>query len=368
MNRIHCEDERATQGAATGHVAATPSAGSITGRKMKTYRCLLGSVLWACAILLLPGMASARCSGTVSTTPFSPAVVSINKNTPIGQVVASATVTLSVVCTAKDAGASSGWKMNYTPQAPLVATSLDQKTFATGMGGLGFRMYTNVGGLIAPTWYGTNGGDNFYPGGWGPGGLAPLNSTNTYTFKLDLVRTDTSLKAGTFSDSLVRFGYQFAGNDCPEGKECTRQFGNQTTTPVTFQFIDPTCAITTGTANQTVALDEARAMELPSIGSTARPKDFKVSFENCALATAVRMRMDGAPATPTVLANTGSAAGVGVQLLFKGNPLELNTTFEAGSSGSGSTLDVPFQARYFRTGGLTGGTVSSAVTITASYY
>lgn len=369
MNRIIFEDQVSADAVATDGPACVSQARRSSATRIRSGVSALGRYVALCALLSIPGAVFATCTGTVSTTPFSPASVTINKNTPVGQVVSSATVTLNVVCDGTSANGERGWRMNYTPQAPLVATSLGQGTFATSMAGLGFRMYTNVGGLIAPTSYGTNGGDNFYPGGWGPGGYAALISNTTYTFRLDLVRTDTSLKSGSFSDSLIRFGYQYwKSGYCPEGKDCTRQFGNQVTTPVDFQFVDPTCSITTGSANQTVVLDDAAATELPATGSTARPKDFNVSFDKCTAATAVRLRMDGTAAAPTVLANAGSAAGVGVQLLFKGAPLPLNTTFEVGNSGVNQTLDVPFQARYYRTGAITGGSVSSVATLTATYY
>lgn len=369
MNRIIFENQVAADAVATDDPARASQARRARAMRIGAGLSALGRYVALCALLSMPGAVFAKCTGTVSTTPFAPASVTINKNTPVGQVVSSATVTLNVVCDATSANGAKGWWMNYTPQAPLAATSLGQGTFATSMAGLGFRMYTNVGGLIAPTSYGTNGGDNFYPGGWGPNGYATLNSNTTYTFKLDLVRTDTSLKSGIFRDSLVRFGYQYAlGGYCPEGTICSRQFGDQVTTPVAFQFVDPTCSITAGTANQAVELDQAAATDLPAVGSAARPKDFNVAFENCAVATAVRLRIDGTAAAPSVLANTGSAAGVGVQLLFKGNPLALNTTFEAGNAGTGQTVDVPLQARYYRIGPITGGSVSSVATLTATYY
>ena len=164
MSRIIHEDLSPRRASATVGLAAAVRATRIRTSAM-------GAFLAMCAMLPMPGVVFAKCTGTVSTTPFSPASVTINKNTPVGQVVSSATVTLNVVCDATSSNGERGWRMNYTPQAPLVATSLGQGTFATSMAGLGFRMYTNVGGLIAPTSYGTNGGDNFYPGGWVPAGM-----------------------------------------------------------------------------------------------------------------------------------------------------------------------------------------------------
>ncbi|UBM08287.1 fimbrial protein [Cupriavidus metallidurans] len=328
--------------------------------------------LLSAMVLLSPLLAQATCSGNVSTSPFTPSNVVINKNTPVGQVVSSATVTLRVDCNPTGL-VGIGWEMNYTPQAPLVATSLGQGTFATTMPGLGFRLYSNVGTLISPTSYGTNGGDNFYPGGFGPYGAAAPSSSTTYTFRIDLVRTDTSLTSGTFSDSLIRFGYQDTGTSyCPEGGpspgSCTQQFGSEVTTPVTFSFQNPTCSLTAGTANQTVRLPTAKTTEFSAIGVTARPTNFNISLENCVQQTAVNMSLNGTINTlSTVLANTGSATGVGLQVVYSGSPMAFNTTYPMGNVGSSTSMNIPLTAQYYRTGAMTAGSVNGVATIMMIY-
>lgn len=145
--------------------------------------------------------------------------------------------------------ANYGWMMNYTPQMPIQSGQMILNAYGTSLPGLGYRMYMPDGTLIQPTSYGTNGGANFGPGYTFGGTVAqtPLTSTTSYQFKLDLVRTSTSLISGTFSDSLVRFGYQFFFNPnsgCPEGSTeppCTSQFGPEITTPVVFHFVNLTC-------------------------------------------------------------------------------------------------------------------------------
>ncbi len=159
-------------------------------------------------LMFTGGEVLANCSGVTSTSPFTPSVVKINKATPVGQVVSSAVVTLTVTCDATN-GVGGGWAMNYTPQSPIQTGQMVLNAYGTSMPGLGYQMFGTNGQLIKPTAYGTNGGDNFGPGGMGPGNMAALSSTSTYQFTLNLVRTSTALTSGTFSDSLVRFGYQF---------------------------------------------------------------------------------------------------------------------------------------------------------------
>lgn len=325
--------------------------------------CLLG-------LLAISGETWATCTGTTTTSPFTPAVVLINKNTPVGQVVSSATVTLNVTCNSTN-GVGRGWAMNYTPQAPINSSQMTLNAYGTSLAGLGYQMFGTNGQLIKPTTYGTNGGDNFGPGGMGPANLAGFTSTSTYQFKLDLVRTSTALTSGTFSDSLVRFGYQDGNYACPsaigQAGNCTTQFGNEITTPVVFHFVNPACTITTDTANQVVTLPKASTNDFASVGATAKPTDFKISLENCVAQTVVSMQLDGTTQSPTVLATSGSARGVGVQLLRNGTPVTFGQMMSIGNVGNATTMDIPLTARYYRTGAMSGGNVVSEAFIMMSY-
>ncbi|QNK00414.1 fimbrial protein [Dyella telluris] len=334
---------------------------------MRTLHKLGMRVLCVLGLLVIAGQALATCTGTTTTSPFTPAQVSINKNTPVGQVVSSATVTLTVTCNGSSA-VGNGWAMNYTPQAPLQSGQMVLNAYGTSMAGLGYQMFGTGGVLISPTTYGTNGGDNFGPSGMGPKHLAGLNSTSTYQFSLNLVRTSTSLTAGTFSDSLVRFGYQDGNYGCgPSLGTCTSQFGNEITTPVVFHFVNPACTITTDTANQVVSLPKASTADFAAVGAIAKPTNFKISLQDCVTQTIVSMQLDGNTQLPTVLSNTGTARGMGVQLTRNGAPVSFGQVMTIGNVGNATTMDIPFTAQYYRTGAMSGGTVLSAATITMSY-
>lgn len=330
-------------------------------------------------MFLASAQAHAACSGTTVTSPFLPSTVSISKTTGIGQVISSATITVTVTC--DDTGlrqpSITGWALNYTPQAPLVATSISQQTFATAMPGLGYRMYLPDGNLIAPTSYGTNGGDNFGANCMGPavGGVActmPLGaSTRSFRFRLDLVRTGTALTSGTFSDSLVRFGYQDSWTGSSGPGPGTIQFGEEMTSPVTFRFIAPSCKLSAGTANQVITLPRISASSLPTVGSTAGATRFGLNLENCVTQSIVTMNISGdATAVGSVLQNHGSAQGIGVQLLNggpAGTPLPLNTDVGMGNVGAATTMSIPLGVRYYRLGTVTPGTVDSVATVSFNY-
>ncbi len=322
----------------------------------------LGSPAWA------------SCSGSTSTSAFTPASVAISKNTGIGQVVASATVTVQVTCTtAGSYNASYGWRLNYTPTSPLVSTSIGQGTYATSMSGLGFRMYLPDGTLITPTTYGTNGGDNFGLNSSGSfcrgSGLSCKLTNNTYTFvfRIDLVRTATTLTSGTFSSSLVTFGFQ----DNYTGAGNGNLLGSETTSPVTFVFTTPSCTVTTSSASQAITLPSVLSSTFASVGSTAGASAFSVDLVNCITQTAVTMTVSGTVDTvQSVLKNTGTAQGIGVQLLnggAAGSALALNSAIAVGNVGAGTSMSIPMAAQYYRLGTVGAGSVVAVATVTLTY-
>ncbi|WP_157971339.1 fimbrial protein [Dyella sp. C9] len=136
---------------------------------------------------------------------------------------------------------------------------------------------------------------------------------------------------------------------------------------MTFEFVEPACSITTGTANQTVNLPKASVADFAATGTTAKPTNFTISLENCVTQTAVSMQLDGSTVAPTVLSSSGSAQGVGIQLVWNGAPVTLGQGLDIGNVGSNTTMDIPMTAQYYRTGAMTGGTVVSTATITMSY-
>ncbi|MBL5902945.1 fimbrial protein [Serratia fonticola] len=327
-------------------------------------------------MMVASGSVYATCTGTTVTSPFTPALVKINKNTSVGQVVSSATVTLTTTCNGSGASVgSTSWIFNYTPKSPLVSTSLGQGTFATGMSGLGYRMYDPSGKLVVPTSYGTNGGDNFGINGTGGTATVPFISTATFNFRIELVRTDVSLTSGTFSSSLMDFGYQNGGGygNCPEGTtvaKCTTQFGSETTSPVVFQFVPPMCTVASDSQTLTVKLPPINASQMNvAVGTTAQDTAFNLNLIDCISQSGITMTMNGTISTlSSVLKNTGSATGVNVQILHSGSPITMNSPINVGNTNSDTAYTIPLTARYYQsTASTMPGSVSTTSTITLTY-
>jgi type 1 fimbria pilin len=130
-----------------------------------------------------------------------------------------------------------------------------------------------------------------------------------------------------------------------------------------------TPACTPNTKSVTVALDPIKSGQLTAIGSVAAPKRFELTL-NCTAPTAVSVQLDynGTPSNiPGVLSSTGSAKGVGVQVLDRNmKPVPFGAKLAQGTSSNG-LMSIPFVGQYYRTGTVTPGTLYATAGFTFSY-
>ncbi len=131
------------------------------------------------------------------------------------------------------------------------------------------------------------------------------------------------------------------------------------------------CSVTTTAI--TVPMGEVSRSAFTGIGSTAATRDFTIPLD-CDASTNIRLQLDGTIASgqPTVLALTASASppeatGVGIQVLYAGNPIQMGTPIAIGTTASVGPYDIPLQARYYQTGSVTAGPANSTATFTITY-
>ncbi|WP_241627649.1 fimbrial protein, partial [Rosenbergiella epipactidis] len=104
----------------------------------------------------------------------------------------------------------------------------------------------------------------------------------------------------------------------------------------------------------------------------ANTKKFSIPLD-CSAGTKVALQMDGnvQNATQGVIklnSGSGSATGVGIQLLYNNAPLQLSTPIDAGSTSSDGEYDIPLQARYYQiASNITPGTANGTATFTLTY-
>jgi type 1 fimbria pilin len=130
------------------------------------------------------------------------------------------------------------------------------------------------------------------------------------------------------------------------------------------------CSLQTTAIN--VDLDAVDTRSLTRVGATARPKVFNLGL-NCDPNANINVRIDGTQDPDTTTAgvlqinNTGTARGIGIQLLYNGSPFSLNTRTALKTSAGGAEL-LPFTAQYYQTrASVTPGNLSAAATLTITY-
>lgn len=104
----------------------------------------------------------------------------------------------------------------------------------------------------------------------------------------------------------------------------------------------------------------------------ANTRSFTVPL-NCNAGTRVNVQIDGSAqnASQGVLnltGGSGSASGVGIQLLYNGSPLPLATPILTGTASSEGAYSIPLQARYYQTSSnITPGAANASATFTLTY-
>lgn len=138
-----------------------------------------------------------------------------------------------------------------------------------------------------------------------------------------------------------------------------------------FQPTVPSCTVSTETL--TVQMGDVQKTVFTGKGATSPDKGFNLSL-HCNANTKVYTTISGTADTSNtqgVLAlatGTGAATGVGVQIIYSNQPVQLGTLMHLQDVITESDISVPFQARYYQTGSsVTGGQANSTATFTMTY-
>ncbi|MBU8977442.1 type 1 fimbrial protein [Lysobacter sp. MMG2] len=213
-----------------------------------------------------------------------------------------------------------------------------------------------------------------------PGGYFPQMSdrsgaswvvNSSALVRIDLVKTGPitgGSLSGPFAYSTLKF---FDGTSF---NHTVYQFSGSV--PVVLK--NPTCAVTT--PDVVVNLDQARIGDFATVGTTLKEKDFKVSLACSGGTAGTKTEVDMSLADRTTPANVSqylsltsasTASGVALQIVRNGSAISFNPTvnkFKVQDVLPGnSTVDIPFKARYVRTGTITPGKVQGIAVFTMDY-
>ncbi|MBL5825954.1 fimbrial protein [Serratia fonticola] len=133
------------------------------------------------------------------------------------------------------------------------------------------------------------------------------------------------------------------------------------------------CAVTTPTVS--VPMGTVHRVQFKGVGSTVGNASFSIGM-NCDTAISPTVTFSGmpdsnAPGTVLELNNLGggtTASGVGVQMVYKGTPVTLNSAVSLGTTTSAGLLTMDLNARYYQTASvITGGEANATAYFTIDY-
>ena len=313
------------------------------------FRRLIGTGAMLVAVALFaPGQARANCSldrgnspGTYSVSV--PETIINDPNISIGSVLYTSLPTginhqVNFSCN----GSGNRWGLdNNVGNTP--ATNVN--TFPIGASGVSYRVLQSGSYIYPYPYFSLDSGNSWYE-----------NDAVT----IELVKTGPIADGTTIQGSLADFK---AGKTGGSIVDAVINLAGAVT------FTAPACQVTT--SNIIVTLPTVTSQAFSGVNSVTGTTPFQIKL-TCSSGATLRMTLD--TATPVagktgVIAPSGGASGVGVQLLDSSGvtPVQFGTVKTIGATPTGQ-LSINYFARYYQTGSTVGaGLLSATATFTLSY-
>jgi type 1 fimbria pilin len=192
-------------------------------------------------------------------------------------------------------------------------------------------------------------------------GTFPMRAPNI-TLEIVKVRENGDDVFSSIS-GLLASSWTHGGGDVFFGTVRVRLAVNAAPTP-------PTCTV--DTPGISIPLGDVQASSLATVGATSPISPTQNVVLSCMGSPSVSMTLQGSQASgapDSVLAlkqEASVAKGIGVQLLYRNNPLAINTSLNLTTAAPGK-LNVPIAARYYRIGDMEAGLANAAATLRFTY-
>lgn len=358
-----------------------------------------------CCLIVAAGLFSMTANATNCTVPATqinfPGPVKLDNRVAIGALLTQwIPVTVSASCT-KDS--QYAWQVSHR-----IYTTLGQIALTVNDGGVTYNVYnTGTPGVgIAVGFVNVDKGgvwENMTSSGKNTALTVPDNTLSTVTmitntppaYVMTLTYKAILVKIATVNSGTVILGplqvvnyysvwyYKVYSNSDWASSQSGAVTSNLSVAPVSIDSTPPTCTVTQASANQTVGLGYTGTDKFKGVGTTVGKTPFSLNLQNCYNYPVVSLTLNGTAdgdlanaAENGVLASTGRASGIGVQILdnsASGNaaPIPLNAPWAAGTvkgSGVSDTMSIPLAARYIQTKSQMGpGNVAATATIQFTY-
>ncbi|BAV76349.1 putative fimbrial adhesin [Pseudomonas chlororaphis subsp. aurantiaca] len=299
------------------------------------------------ALLLLPGAARAACnftSGTSTSVSLNFGTVTVQRDTPVGTVLATTSVPSSsgtIRCTTT---------FNYLGALDIFRTpsSYGNNVYDTNIQGVGLQL--TMGGYASSA----------FPFTKSRGAISGL------------------IVAGTVSANLIKTSSgAVGGGNLNVGRLGTVSLDTLLTTTInltgTNTIAPVACSVTNTTIN--VPMGNVQRSTFTGVGYEGNPVQFFIPL-NCDAATRVNFQIDatadssGVPGVMAINSSaTGNAAsGVGIRITRSGAPVAFGTVIPVGTVANAGMYNIPLIAQYYQTlPNVTAGQANGTATFTMTY-
>lgn len=328
---------------------------------MPYLRTLIGLML-----LWLLGWAPAAHAQSVICTAQNAALPSfgtvyVPSSAPAGTTFGPAVSTTDTISCSKFNGASSATFAANITSAPTTyafdAPAAGIITFQTNLAGVALQLTPSNPGTTGHT-------ANSFPAG----AITPSTLQTTQSYTAQLVKTTAgAVTTGTLSSITLIGSYSVTLNG---GSGSFTNPGSLTSGTGTIR--SGGC----NSLNVTATLPAVSTSQLSSQGRVGGKTPVPLNFTDCPASAQISISFTGTAATiagtpsTNVLASSGTAQNVGVQLLDSGNqPADItgSVTATLGTASSSGALSTTYYAQYYATGSTGAGTVNAVATYTLTY-
>ncbi len=326
-------------------------------------------------ILALPGAFTVQtayawnCSVATATSVITPPTLVVQRDLPVGAMIGSV-LTSDMAgrfsCSDAPAPALTYQEFGIKSHGKNVTIIDGRNIYSTGIAGIGYAF----GGLSGNNCAGTSG---WVDSVWGPNVQQLCKSSGLLASQpmtgqalVQFYKTAQTTGSGSVGAQLIGSFILRNNQSAWMWPEAYINLGALTVTTVA-------CSVTNSALSVTMGTVQKRAFR----GAGTGPGD---SFTrtltiplNCNAGTRVNVQIDGsvqdaANGVLNLTGGTGSATGVGIQLLYNNVPLTLQKPINTGSADTAGTFSIPLQARYYQTGSdITPGTANATATFTITY-
>ncbi|MER2046536.1 MAG: fimbrial protein [Pantoea agglomerans] len=314
-----------------------------------------------------------QCSAVTRSTVLTPPSVTLQRDLPVGSLIGSEVVSGSVQafsCSNTPSPALSYQEFGVNGYGTYVTSINGRRIYSTDVAGIGYAVgATSVNNCNNYTTYvnGSNTGD----GNANNKLMCAVNGlmgNQPITARALIQFYKTAQTTGTGTVSARQVGSFILRND-----QSNWSLPESAFSIAAFSVTTLACSLSNTVISVPMGTVEKRAFRGQGTWpGDANTRNFTIPL-NCNAGTRVNVQIDGSAqnASQGVLnltGGSGSASGVGIQLLFNGSPLPLATPILTGTASSEGAYSIPLQARYYQTGSnITPGTANASATFTLTY-